>query len=154
MLPLGHITSVHAIPRLYNLPPQLWQMWLTKKLYSYFLEHSCSKGVLTSRVSSVTNNEDPRGQNRYIVGSSSPQRSSKPGGRERPRAGLLWRRSVRPSRQGIPRLGEQWKATYHAAAFPGKLMKPPGGIWGTSENAKDGGGSTEYHLGIRVVPDA
>ena len=31
---------------------------------------------------------------------------------------------MRPSRQGIPRLGEQWKATNHAAAFPGKLMKP------------------------------
>jgi len=56
--------------------------------------------------------------------------------------------------RAFPDWGNKWKATNHAAAFPGKLMKPPGGIWGTSENAKDGGGSTEYHLGIRVVPDA
>ena len=55
---------------------------------------------------------------------------------------------MRPSRQGIPRLGEQWKATNHAAAFPGKLMKPSGGIWGMPEKAQDGGENIEYHLGI------
>ncbi len=33
-------------------------------------------------------------------------------------------------------------------------MKPPGGIWGMPEKAQDGGENIEYHLGIRVVPDA